>query len=45
MSNVGPGVEFLETTLSLERERKIRRRVITSSIKRPIRKLHVLVVQ
>ena len=30
---------------SLERERKIRRRLFTSSIKRPIRKFHVSVVQ
>ena len=30
---------------SLERERKIGRRVFTSSIERPIRKFHVLVVQ
>ena len=43
MSNVGEN--FWRPHPSLERERKIRRRVFTSSIKRPIRKFHVLVVQ
>ena len=43
-----PGVEFLETASSLERElKKIRpcHGLFMSSTKRPIRKFHVLVVQ
>ena len=47
MSNVAefPEVELLETVPSLDRERKNRRRVFTSSIKRAIRKFHAQVVQ
>ena len=42
------GVDFLGTALRFRnylRERKIRRRLVTSSIKREIRYFHVVVVQ
>ena len=40
-----PGVEFLGTYPSAERETKFRRCLFTSSIKRGIRHFHVVVVQ
>ena len=43
MSNVGEISWGLHS--SLERERKIRRRLLTSSIKREVRHFHVEVVQ
>ena len=46
LSNAGnsPGVEFLRTFSRYKRERKIRRRMFTSSIKRRIRWFYVVVV-
>ena len=40
-----PGVDFLGTPLSLERERTIRRRLFTSSIKCKITHFYVVIVQ
>ena len=41
-----PGVDFMRTALilSLQRERKIRRRLFTSSIKREFRHFHIIAV-
>ena len=40
-----PGVELLRILFKFKRGRKIRRRMSTSSIKRQIRRFHVVVVQ
>ena len=40
-----PVVDLLGTALKFRRERKIGRDVIKSSIKRPVRDFHVVVVQ
>ena len=40
-----PGGEFLRILFRFKKRRKIRRRMLTSSIKRQIRRFHVVVVQ